>query len=529
MKQRSSTTEFVAFLAAHGPLVEVATLSDGAVLDGWRVTAFLGRGGSGEVYRVEHVETGQAAALKVLAPKADATPESAETARRRFVREAEFLMHNAYSFFPKFYAAGETNGCSYVVMELLDARPLPNRDCAVAAFLLEICTAVRTLHRRGLVHRDIKPANILWRANGEPVLIDLGLLKETVARAGHTGVSVTLMDGHAVGAGTPHYAAPEQFGGGAVSAATDIHALGVLIDDCFGGKPPRDWNRIVRRATSSLPEYRYRDVDALMRAIRCRHVARVLIGLGIVALMSLAGWLWNRPSVSTEEVASQFLQDPKSSMGLRQALDNAEEVDESMRWRALCENVVTNVELEEIVRVMTNKVYYYSEAQRKTNSFNDVSVMTRIVTNAIPVTLVRLGGQTQAFKYPIALPPDRDWWIGGPGTLDVDLTGTDTGRCTRIWLDHCVLLNRTLKAPKDAALHYRFRDQVYLNFIEQDASAGWALKSLLHDYMEDFSSGLMRRVRNALEIGGPATVKELNRKKFDEMDAQLRRFAEEPW
>ena len=96
-------------------------------------------------------------------------------------------------------------------------------------------------------------------------------------------------------------------------------------------------------------------------------------------------------------------------------------------------------------------------------------------------------------------------------------------------LVHCVLLNRTLKAPKDAALHYRFRDQVYLNFIEQDASAGWALKSLLHDYMEDFSSGLMRRVRNALEIGGPATVKELNRKKFDEMDAQLRRFAEEPW
>ncbi len=125
------------------------------------VTAFLGRGGSGEVYRVERVETGQAAALKVLMPKADVTPESRETANRRFVREAEFLAQNAYSFFPKFYAAGETNGCPYVVMELLDTRPLPSRDRAVAAFLREICTAVRTLHRRGPVHRAIKPANIL--------------------------------------------------------------------------------------------------------------------------------------------------------------------------------------------------------------------------------------------------------------------------------------------------------------------------------------------------------------------------------
>ena len=125
------------------------------------VTAFLGRGGSGEVYRVERVETGQAAALKVLMPKADATPESRETANRRFVCGDEFLAQNAYSFFPKFYAAGETNGCPYVVMELLDTRPLPNRDRAVAAFLREICTAVRTLHRRGPVHRAIKPANIL--------------------------------------------------------------------------------------------------------------------------------------------------------------------------------------------------------------------------------------------------------------------------------------------------------------------------------------------------------------------------------
>ena len=517
MTQGSSTTEFAAFLAAHRPLAEVAALADGTVLDGWRVTAFLGRGGSGEVYRVEHVETGQVAALKVLMPRSDATSESRETARRRFIREAEFLAQNAYPFFPKFYAAGETNGNPFVVMELLDARPLPNRDRAVATFLQKVCTAVRTLHRRGLVHRDIKPANILWRANGEPVLIDLGLLKETVARAGHTGVSVTLMDGHAVGAGTPHYAAPEQFGGGAVSAATDIHALGVLIDDCFDGKPPRDWNRIVRRATSSLPEYRYRDVDDLMRAIRGRHVARILVWLGIAALTALAVGLWNRPTVSSAEVAAQFRDDPASAAGLRQAMDDAEGYDEPERWRALCENVVTNVTRKERAFAVTNDVEWSDG--RVTHL---VSWATREVTNEVAATVVRLNRQIQAFKRPIVLSNDREWFIVGPGTLDANVTGADTNALTNVRLDHCIFLNRTRKPPEQAALFYHLLGQAYLNFIDREPVTGaWG-------EMGDYTEVSDMRI-NALEFGGPATYKGLNEKRQSEMDAQLLRFAEEPW
>ena len=286
----TTTSDLTAFLASHRPLNDGATWKAGDVVEGWRVTAFLGRGGSGEVYRVKQVGTGRAAALKVLRLKADASEERRTTAQARFLREADFLVRNDSPFCPKAFAVGEAEGRPYVVMELLDAKPLPRRDGAVASFLLAVCRAVRTLHRRGFVHRDIKPANILWRANGDLVLSDLGLLKGSAPTAGHTGVTATLVEGRVVGAGTPHYAAPEQFDGGSISDATDIHALGVLIDDCFGGKPPRDWARIVRRATSSLPERRYRDVEDLMRAIRWRHAGRVFMLGGALLVAGLAVW-----------------------------------------------------------------------------------------------------------------------------------------------------------------------------------------------------------------------------------------------
>ena len=459
----TATSDLAAFLAAHRPLDDGATWKAGDVLDGWRVTAFLGRGGSGEVYRVEQVGTGRAAALKALRPKPEASEEERATAQARFLREADFLVRNESPSFPKAFAVGEAEGRPYVVMELLDAKPLPRRDGAVAAFLLAVCRTVRTLHRRGLVHRDIKPANILWRANGDLVLSDLGLLKGTAA--GHTGATATLVDGRVAGAGTPHYAAPEQFDGGSISAATDIHALGVLIDDCFGGKPPRDWARIVRRATSSLPGRRYRDVEELMRAIRWRHAGRVFLLGGALLMAGLVAWWGSRPQL------------PRDPQALRRVLAAADEADEASRWQTLCEN---------------------------------------IVTNGRPVARLRLGGATQAFRRPIVLSSDRDWWIVGPGTLDAALTGADTGRCTRVCLDDCVLLNRTRRGPSEAALRYVFRPGAYLNFIDQDEEDDLWRRGEVFRLSEGFDGAF-----NALEFGGPATVRDLRRKR---QEAEMKRM-----
>lgn len=478
---RSNTSDLASFLAAHSPLAEDATFPVGKTVSSWRVTAFLGRGGSSDVYRVENAKTAQVAALKALVFKADASDESRETARRRFVRETEFLAENAFSFFPRFYDSGETeDGRPFVVMELLESRPLPCRDRAVAAYLLKVCAAVRALHRRGLVHRDVKPGNVLFRANGDVVLVDLGLLKETAVRPGHTGVSVTLADGRAVGAGTPHYAAPEQFGGEAVSAQSDIHALGVLIDDCFGGKPPRSWNRIIRRATSSLPGQRYRDADALMCAIRWRHLPRVLFWTGVVAVAALATWWAGRAGVSPEDVAEQFRRDPKSATALREAMAAAEGYDEPDRWRALCE---------------------------------------RVVTNGVAGVVVRLNGKTHTFKRPITLENDREWFVVGPGTLDADVTGADTNAPAAVHLERCVLLNRTRKPLAKAALRYILQGQAYLNFIEQTGEE--ARLQTTSGFVAQFDAAF-----NALEFGGPATIKALNEKRRAVIDEQMHRAAE---
>ncbi|MBR6022051.1 MAG: serine/threonine protein kinase, partial [Kiritimatiellae bacterium] len=198
----------------------------------WTVTAFLARGGSAEVYCARHRRLGKAAALKVLW-RGEPGP------RERFVRETSFLMDNRAPSFPAFYGAGEEEGRPWVAMELLDECPLPQTDAAVARYLSDVARGVAALHARGWLHRDLKPRNILRRADGHAVLADFGLLKETGGpETTAERVSPSVVDGREAGVGTPGWSAPEQFAGGGATPASDVYALGMLAEECFGGKPP---------------------------------------------------------------------------------------------------------------------------------------------------------------------------------------------------------------------------------------------------------------------------------------------------
>ena len=281
-----------AFCDAHGSVDSVGHFSPDTLFGDWRLTAFIGRGGNGEVYCAEHSTLGTPAAVKVLM-------RVEERAKARFIREAKLLSSLKSTAFPHFFAYGEANGHPYLAMELLEPGDLPTGDKAIAHFLLKVCDAVAELHARGFVHRDIKPSNILWRtgttgvppvAVAVPVLADLGLVKDLSTSDSKPSPSDITLGG----VGTPGYGAPEQMERGEATVASDIHALGVLTDRCFNGNPPRAWARIIQCATSSIPAQRYPSVAAFARAVRWHHrVVKLWIAVVGVGVLAAVGTVLN--------------------------------------------------------------------------------------------------------------------------------------------------------------------------------------------------------------------------------------------
>ena len=411
-----------AFLARQADAVDEPVLMSGAEIDGWRVTGLLGRGGNGEVYRV--VRGSETAALKVLA-KDDAV------ARRRFALEVEFLCRTKCRFCPRCYGFGESENRPYVITELLEPMDVPSSEKGIASYLLEVCACVRALHLSGLVHRDLKPKNIMRRADGEVVLIDFGLAKDVVASP-NPRAGISIVSDKPVCAGTPEYAAPEQMVGGEVSQASDIHALGRIANNAFGGNPPRTWREIIRRSTSSIPEQRYPSVDEFVAAIRRRNRGRhIALCLGVLSLV----------------VVGVAVMDP---WGRR--------MRDEIVWGKLCGEVVsTNVVREELVSVTwLDKGGLKVPAERR----------YRQVTNRVEVVRIDLGGVTNVFANPIRLKGGREYWVTGPGVLDGTFLAKGTNVTMR--LKNCIVRNHVAEPLGKVGIAYDLQDGAGLDLPELD-------------------------------------------------------------
>ena len=479
------------FLEHHEPIAGSASLATGTILSGWRIVAFLGRGGSAEVYRVVHLSLPLQGALKILIRNEASHIE-------RFRRETELLAKLRHPAFPHFLGSGEVEGRPYIIMELLEPMELPHDDKAVAKFLVSVAEGVKALHSRGIIHRDLKPQNIMRRADGSPVIIDLGLAKRysPLSRL-KMPATLSVVDGKHVGLGTPRYAAPEQFSGGEISPAADIHALGMLADECFGGKAPLCWMRIIRRCSSSIPFLRYQSANDFIRAVRRRHWLRNLLLSGLVlAALALAALLMVPKPVAVEElpVAEKVVEEPQMPVAeeLPQVADDA-----IPAWQGIEENVATNV----VERELLSRTV-------ETNGFGIVTNIERAYSNVVKevdATIVRLNNETKVFSQPLVLRPGHECWIEGPGVLDAELLAP-TG--TVIRLRNCVFLNRTRSALDEAKLYYSLEGGAYLNFSELSQPYGWRE----YVYIDDGAT-------NKVRFSGPETVKAL-------MEEQERGFQE---
>ena len=288
-------------------------LTVGEVVGEWRVRAFVGAGRTSEVYRVTDVAGGAEGALKLLV-------DGSAPVRQRFVREQEPLRRLSSRFQPRYFGGGEVSGRPYYVMEYLQPLLLPLRRREVGRTILGVARAVEALHGAGYVHRDLKPDNVLLRRNGEPVLIDFGLVKRCGAGDGCAlpASGVSLVDGRPVGVGTLGFAAPEQLLKGESSVRSDVFALGKVLQALFDGRPPARWRTIIRRATMESPEDRYPSVADFIRAVRRRNLGRVLAAVAALAVAAPGAWFLcasspENPPQDAEDIRQRRLDESEES------------------------------------------------------------------------------------------------------------------------------------------------------------------------------------------------------------------------
>ncbi len=213
------------------------TLQAGTRLGPYEIVGPLGAGGMGEVYRATDTRLGRAVAIKTVN-----TPFSA-----RFEREARAISALNHPHICTLFDIGEAvipspesripnpEPVHYLVMELVEGDPLrgpmPWQDAARHA--ADVCDALATAHKKGVVHRDLKPGNVLLTPLGVKI-IDFGLAREE--RAGETTVTAATAAGTVLG--TVAYMAPEQAAGRQVDQRADLWSVGVLLYELLSGRTP---------------------------------------------------------------------------------------------------------------------------------------------------------------------------------------------------------------------------------------------------------------------------------------------------
>ncbi len=273
-------------------MIDPETIIDGR----YRVISRLGSGGMADVYLAQDQLLGRDVAVKVLHHHFSEDQEFVERFRREASSAAALSHPNIVAIFDR----GEWNGTYYIAMEYVAGRSLKTivrehgalDPAAAIDIVVQILRAARFAHRRGVIHRDLKPHNVIIDEEGRARVTDFG-----IARAGASDMTLT---GSIMG--TAQYLSPEQAQGLAVSAASDLYSIGVILYELLTGvvpfegetavaialkqvsaEPyppsalnpalPQSLDAVVLRALAKDPAQRYADADELIAALEHERAA----------------------------------------------------------------------------------------------------------------------------------------------------------------------------------------------------------------------------------------------------------------
>jgi eukaryotic-like serine/threonine-protein kinase len=214
------------------------SLAPGTRLAQYEVTAPLGSGGMGEVYRATDLRLARDVAIKVMAEHISADP----VMRQRFEIEARAVAALSHPCIMAIHELGVTDGVPFAVMELLEGQtlrarlqtgPIAWRDAV--AMMASIAEGLSAAHLKGIIHRDLKPENIFLTSEGALKILDFGL---AVHRFGVPGADLAtgMQTAPGVVLGTFGYMSPEQVIGDRVDGRSDIFAAGCVLYEMLTGE-----------------------------------------------------------------------------------------------------------------------------------------------------------------------------------------------------------------------------------------------------------------------------------------------------
>jgi len=334
------------------------SITSGTRLGPYEVTAKIGAGGMGEVYRATDTNLKRQVAIKVLPEAVAGNVERLA----RFQREAEVLASLNHPHIAQIHGLEKSNGTIAIVMELVEGPTLADRIAQGAipvdealAIVKQIAGALEAAHEQGIIHRDLKPANIKVRPDGTVKVLDFGLAKameptNTLSPGASRSPTITspAMTEPGIILGTAAYMSPEQTRGRPVDKRADIWAFGCVLYETLTGRRPfegedvpltlsnvlqrePDWEALpkdvpalvatfLRRCLAKDPRQRVRDMGDIRLALdgafelagmrrpapggrsdlapwqRPASVAAMV--LGAVAVTALTSWMFTRPATA---------------------------------------------------------------------------------------------------------------------------------------------------------------------------------------------------------------------------------------